>query len=305
MKKLPKLVAVFITFIFCLRADPSVIYFTPNRETDQIIINLLENAKKSIYVASYTMSLKGFIEKLAVRSRDIELKIMLDDEPPVEFHRGTLKVDRKSSLFHAKFLVIDGQMVFVGSGNLTEGSLHYDHNNFILIKNSEIAGFFSRKFLSLWDGIESEEFYADDKFQIYFSPETDCEEVITKILSSAKRSIHFAQYHFTSEKISKAVIRRKMAGVKVYGIIEQLNIAPYSVFYSLRDYGCEMKKSNRAGFLHDKFFVVDGEIVVTGSYNLTSSARRNVECLLIVKDRESAGRFIKEWTKLWRYYSLP
>ncbi len=286
-------------------ADPADIYFTPNRETDQIIVSLLEGAKKSIYVASYTMSWKKLTEKLALRSRDIKLKIMLEDEPPAEFPHGTLKIDKRPSLFHAKFIVIDGQLVFVGSGNLTEGSLHHDHNNFLLIKKPEIAGFFNKKFLSLWDSRESEESYADDKFQIYFSPENDCEEIIRKVISSAVHSIHFAQYHFTSEKITKAVIRRKMAGVKVYGIVEHLNVEPYSAFYSLRDYGCEMRKSNRAGFLHDKFFVVDGKTVITGSYNPTSSARCNVECLVIIKDREIASRFIKEWKKLWCYYSLP
>ncbi len=303
MKRLLNFIRIFILLVFCFYADSSNIYFTPNRETDQIIIGLLEKAEESIYIASYTMSWEEMIKQIRLRD-DIEIKILLDSEPQCKISSGLLKTDKKSSLFHAKFIVVDGRMVFVGSGNLTEGSLHSHHNNFLLIKDPKVAGFFSRKFISWWEGRVSEEFYEDDKFRIYFSPEADCEGIIKKVLSSAVRSIHFAQYHFTSEEIAKAVIRRRMAGVKVYGILEPSSVEPYSVFYSLYDYGCDMRKSNRAGFLHDKFFIVDEEILITGSYNPTSSARRNTECLMVIKDREIAKEFLKEWTRLWRYYSL-
>lgn len=270
-----------------------------------MITDLIEKAKKSVYAASYTMSWKKMMEILRNRHGAIDIKVMLDAEPAEKLPEEMLKIDGKSPLFHPKFIVIDRKTVLAGSGNFTEGSMHTHHNNFLLIENSVIAGFFTRKFLSWWKDSPSEEIYADDTFQIYFSPENDCEDVIKRMISSARNSVRFALYHCTSEDIAITLIRRKLAGVDVCGIVERSSIEPHSVFYSLRDYGCTMKKSNSAGFLHDKFFIIDGETVITGSYNPTAAARRNTECLLVIKDRETAGRFLKEWKRLWRYYSLP
>lgn len=270
-----------------------------------MIIDLIKKAEKSVYVASYTMSYGMMIKTLRNRHGAIDIKVMLDAEPAEKLPEGILKTDKKSSLFHPKFIVVDGKTVLAGSGNFTEGSMHTHHNNFLLMENSIIAGFFTRKFLSWWEDSPSEEIYADDTFQIYFSPENDCEDVIKRMISSARSSIRFALYHCTSEDIAIALIHRKLAGVDVCGIVERSSVEPHSVFYSLRDYGCAMKKSNSAGFLHDKFFIIDGETVITGSYNPTAAARRNTECLLVIKDREIAETFMKEWKKLWRYYSLP
>jgi len=299
--------AIFLLLLFRVYTCPAApeVYFTPNRVTDQILIDLIDKAKKSVYVASYSMSWEKMMEKLCSQQGLKDVRVMVDTEPPAKFPRGILKVDKKSTLFHPKFIVIDGQTVIVGSGNFTEGGLHSYHNNFILIRDRRIAGFFNAKFLSWWENRPSEECYSDGTLQLYFAPENDCEEVLIKTISSARRSVRFALYHCTSEEIARVLVRRKLAGVDVCGMVEYFNIEPHSVFYSLRDYGCGMKKSNLAGFLHDKFFIIDGEIVITGSYNPTASARSNTECLLVIKDRETAGKFLKEWTRLWRYCSLP
>ncbi len=270
-----------------------------------MITDLIERAEKSVYAASYTMSWEKMMGILRNIHGAIDIKVMLDAEPAEKLPEGMLRIDKKSSLFHPKFIVIDGKTVLAGSGNFTEGGMYRHHNNFLLIRNGAIAGFFTQKFLSWWEEHPSEEVYADDTFQICFAPENDCEGVIKNLISSAKNSIRFALYHCTSEDIALELIRRKLAGVDVCGIVERSSVEPHSVFYSLRDYGCRMKKSNMAGFLHDKFFIIDGKTVITGSYNPTAAARKNTECLLVIKDTETADKFLKEWKRLWRYYSLP
>jgi len=305
VEKIIKIICIFVLLGLCCHADPSEIYFTPNRKTDQIIIDLIGKAEKSVYVAGYTMSWNDMMKKLIDRAGEVDVKIILDARPPEKFPEGVLKVDEKSSLFHPKFITVDSARVFIGSGNFTSGGMRSDHNNFLLIEHPEVAEFFNRKFISWWEGSISDETYSDTTFRICFSPENDCAATIIEVLSSAVNSIRFAQYSFTSEAVVKAVIRRKLAGVKVCGIVERSNVEPYSIFYSLRNYGCDVKKSNLAGFLHDKFFIVDGEIVITGSYNTTDSACRNTECLLIVKDRNVADAYFREWRKLWNFDSLP
>ena len=52
--------------------------------------------------------------------------------------------------------------------------------------------------------------------------------------------------------------------------------------------------------MHHKVFIIDEEIVITGSYNPTSSGtKRNDENLLIIHDKEIANEFTQEFEKVW------
>jgi phosphatidylserine/phosphatidylglycerophosphate/cardiolipin synthase-like enzyme len=53
--------------------------------------------------------------------------------------------------------------------------------------------------------------------------------------------------------------------------------------------------------MHHKIIVVDGEWVVTGSYNFTNSGfGRNNENLLILRDSTLAQRYQREVEAVWR-----
>lgn len=50
------------------------------------------------------------------------------------------------------------------------------------------------------------------------------------------------------------------------------------------------------GLMHDKVMIIDGEIVVTGSFNYTYSAEhRNVENLLVIRDPALAVQYVRHW----------
>ncbi|MCM8761725.1 MAG: phospholipase D-like domain-containing protein [Candidatus Omnitrophica bacterium] len=303
MRKFLFLLLVFLPPSFS--GNLPALYFTPNRKTDKIIISLIEGAESSIYIAGYSVSWEKMIELLNRKKENIDIKILTDRETKWIF-KDIVRIYSKPGLFHPKFIVVDKKYVLIGSGNFTDDGIYLHHNHFLLIKDRDMADFFNKKFLSWWDDkpAEEPEVYKDRLYQIYFSPETNCESIIIQNISNAKKTIHFIHYQFTSEEIAKVIIRKKLSGVDIYGIVEPSSIEPYSVFYPLLDYGCRLKKSNRAGFLHDKLFIIDDEIVITGSYNPTASARRNTECLLIIKDKETAKKLLKEWKKLWLFYSV-
>ena len=47
---------------------------------------------------------------------------------------------------------------------------------------------------------------------------------------------------------------------------------------------------------HNKVMIIDGETVITGSFNFTKAAEeRNAENLLIIHDKKLAERYIKNW----------
>ena len=50
------------------------------------------------------------------------------------------------------------------------------------------------------------------------------------------------------------------------------------------------------GLMHDKVMIIDGEVVVTGSFNYTYSAEhRNVENLLVIRDPTLAAQYVQHW----------
>ncbi len=51
---------------------------------------------------------------------------------------------------------------------------------------------------------------------------------------------------------------------------------------------------------HDKFIVVDGQVVETGSFNFTATAEsRNAENVVVLHDPVVAQQYGREWERLW------
>ncbi|MDD3726543.1 MAG: phospholipase D-like domain-containing protein, partial [Candidatus Ratteibacteria bacterium] len=253
MKKL--VIFFFILLQPTFSSNIPTLYFTPNRQTDKIVISIIEGAESSLYIAGYSVSWENILKLIKKKQESVEVKVLVDGQIK-GVPEDIVRVYKKPGFFHPKFITVDEKTVLIGSGNFTEDGFHLHHNHFLLIQDRDIADFFNRRFLAWWDDISEEsqkvklkgqktkgenqklEIYQDGIYRIYFSPETDCESVIIQEISKARDTIHFAHYRFTSESITKAIILRKMAGVNVYGIMDASGIAPYSVFYPLSDYGC-------------------------------------------------------------------
>ncbi len=47
---------------------------------------------------------------------------------------------------------------------------------------------------------------------------------------------------------------------------------------------------------HNKIMIIDGETVITGSFNFTKAAEQNnAENLLVIHDRKLAERYVRNW----------
>ena len=52
--------------------------------------------------------------------------------------------------------------------------------------------------------------------------------------------------------------------------------------------------------MHNKFVVIDGKTVITGSFNLSpSAAHQNDEVLLVIRSPQVAAHFTREMDFLW------
>ena len=60
--------------------------------------------------------------------------------------------------------------------------------------------------------------------------------------------------------------------------------------------GIPVKIDSAHDIAHNKIMIIDGEIVITGSFNFTKSAEdKNAENLLVIRDKALAEKYIKNW----------
>jgi phosphatidylserine/phosphatidylglycerophosphate/cardiolipin synthase-like enzyme len=134
-------------------------------------------------------------------------------------------------------------------------------------------------------------------WEVYFSPKGGCTDAIIRELNKAKSSILVQAYSFTSAPIAKALLGAHKRGIKVEVILDKSQRNDkYSSADFLANSGILTKIDEAHNIAHNKVMVIDGEIVITGSFNFTKAAEeKNAENLLIIHDKKLASFYIKNW----------
>jgi phosphatidylserine/phosphatidylglycerophosphate/cardiolipin synthase-like enzyme len=304
---------------------PLQVYFTEPGDAVQPaeaeLVRAIDEARFTIDVASYNFNLWS-VRQALLRAwrRGVEVRVLVDSdhllEPEVgDLIEGGIPVlgDGGPGLMHHKFVVIDGLDTWTGSMNLTYGSARVDHNNWMRLRSKEVAQDFRREF---------EEMVLEQRFgpasradtphpylllngtevEVLFSPDDRVAARLVSLLRGARQRIDVMAYSFTSDALGEALVSRAQDGVNVRGVFDQGQAtASGAEFSRLRQAGLDVRLDQSEGLLHHKVIVIDGETVVTGSYNFTRSAEeRNDEAILILRDPDLAQRFLSEFERLYR-----
>jgi hypothetical protein len=130
----------------------------------------------------------------------------------------------------------------------------------------------------------------------------DIENRILHVLDEARVSIVLVMAWFTNENLRNKLLEKLEEGLDIRialyddGINNRhgVDLMPFNPV--------RLRRALRGGIMHDKFCVVDNQIVITGSYNWTSNAEfRNDENITIERDPEQATRFSVEFRRLTRH----
>ena len=138
-----------------------------------------------------------------------------------------------------------------------------------------------------------------DVTNVCFSPNGGCTKAIVNQISNAKSEILIQAYSFTSAPIAKALVNAHKKGIHVEIILDKSN---KSAKYSAGDFTAHMGVTtyidSQHAIAHNKIMIIDRETVITGSFNFTKAAEeKNAENLLILKNKELAEIYIKNWNK--------
>ena len=136
---------------------------------------------------------------------------------------------------------------------------------------------------------------------VYFSPHGGCEDQIISWINRANSSIHVLIYSFTLDGIRDALVQAHERSVQVRVVFEQNNInGAGSEYQNLKNAGLEVRVDGNSEYMHDKVMIVDGKVVLTGSYNWSSHAENeNNENLVVITSDNVAGTYESEFQRIW------
>ena len=132
-------------------------------------------------------------------------------------------------------------------------------------------------------------------------------EPLIELIDNAEHSIHIASFEFNLTPVAKALIVAHKRGVDVcfvtddeYGRETDYE-AGHGQFALMEQAGIEIRDDARSGLMHNKFWIVDGRIVWTGSTNITKNGMfRNNNNVVVIESADVAGIYEREFEELWR-----
>lgn len=132
----------------------------------------------------------------------------------------------------------------------------------------------------------------------FFSPKGGCTQAVVDQLNGAKKQVLVQAYSFTSAPIARALVDAKHRGVDVQVILDKSQRGErYSSATFLANNGVPTYIDPAHKIAHNKVMVIDGQTVITGSFNFTKSAEEgNAENLLVINNApQLAQRYALNW----------
>lgn len=127
--------------------------------------------------------------------------------------------------------------------------------------------------------------------EVYFCPYDDCNRELSLFILSAEESVHCAFYELNLPDVISALEEKESIDVKVI-----VDGDYYDEVSDLRF----VKAENKSSYMHDKFCVIDGEKISTGSMNPTENgAFKNNNNLIFIKSEGLAENYENEFNELW------
>lgn len=281
----------------------------------------IDAARISVDVAAYSFSLYS-VEQALIHAfnRGVQVRMVMEsDNMDGSAVKALLEAgipivsDQRDGLMHDKFVVIDRSEVWAGSMNFTTQGSYSDNNNLFRIRSSKFAQDYTVEFEEMF----TLDFFGPDVLaktpnpsmlidnvavEVYFSPDDHVARRIVRLLRDARHSIYFMAFSFTANDFGDILRQKARDGLLVEGVMEQEQVKSNkgSEFEAFAAAGLPVLLDGNAGQMHHKVIIIDGEIVITGSYNFTASAERtNDENVVIIHNAQIAAEYLGEFLRVY------
>lgn len=134
---------------------------------------------------------------------------------------------------------------------------------------------------------------------VLFSPKGGCTAAIVAEINGAKQSIKVQAYSFTSKEVVAALASAHQRKVGIQVILDNDNDEDrYSTLPVLLENGIPTWLDGKHSIAHNKIILIDGRVIITGSFNFTKQAETsNAENLLILKNHPLQAQYESNFEK--------
>ncbi len=133
-----------------------------------------------------------------------------------------------------------------------------------------------------------------------FSPDEPCDVKLVKFIQSAAKSLDVAIFDLTLDQIAHhLLVQSKKIPVRVV-VDKRQSKGQHSLVRTLIKGGVAVRLGSQRGVMHNKFTIVDGRRIETGSFNYSNNAaRNNNENQVYLDSPMIVARFKKRFETLW------
>lgn len=272
------------------------------------ILDALRDAKKRGVKITVLMDFshvypKGLDHSGKPRQRSAPIQALMDEGFDVRVVKGL----RSTGTMHNKFGIFDGEFFAAGSYNwaMTAEQNHFE--NVFFDADAKRIAYYQRYYKYMWDlAVPAAEgdttdwkkrkpgpAPVDDDLALELngqrfpraagSPGGQVEAILIRAIQAAKVSVDIAMFSFYSKPVAEALLAAKGRGVKVRLALDEsqaklMKLDEWFAYHELdvrivpgpNDDGNVMFEKQ-----HNKFMVVDGKLLETGSFNYTPNAENN------------------------------
>lgn len=243
----------------------------------------IESAQQSITLAIYNLTDETIIQALRKKTDEgIPVHIVCEATASKEISGRlpkTMVVQRAGEgLMHQKILIVDSNLIVLGSANLTHSSLNIHDNLVIGMNHPPLAHALTKRIKSMDNEgaftplLNKETTAGLQNLELWVLPDdqTAANRMIN-LIRSAKKTIKVAMFTWTRKDFTQELIEAAHRGVKVEAVIDshQGKGSSAKIVKILEKGGIPVTLSTGQGLLHHKFAYIDETILVNGSANWT------------------------------------
>ena len=227
--------------------------------------------------------------------------------------------DQQHGLMNNRFIVIDHSQVWTGSLNYTSSGVYREYSAAVRVFSPELAADYTKEFDEMFVNNQFGQLVAPETpypsviiqgtpVEILFSPDDVVVSRLSQLLGEAQESIYFLAYSFASTDLGNIIRDRATQGIKVGGVLEFDLVDPNRVdpnsdlvdeLNLFRKAGLDVRLDGGSELMYHKIIIIDGRIVVMGSYDFTNKAENeNDENVLIINNEMIAQKFMDEFQRV-------
>jgi phosphatidylserine/phosphatidylglycerophosphate/cardiolipin synthase-like enzyme len=295
---------------------------------DALVAASIIAARQSVDVAMRFLSLESITNALITASRrGVPVRVVAEtDNLTSRYDFQLLQAagipvihDQQPGLMNDTFIVIDHSQVWTGSVDYDISGVYREYNSAVRVFSPEIAADFTKEFDEMFVNNQFGQLVAPEtpypsviiqgsQVDVLFSPDDFVVSRLSQLLGGAQQSIYFLAYSFGSNDLGNIIREKAAQGIVVGGVLEFDQVDPnlanpnpnqLEELNLFRQAGLDIRLDGGPEVMNHKIMIIDGRIVVMGSYDFTNRAENeNDENVLIIYDEKVAQKFMEEFQRV-------